>query len=247
MINDGLLIIDKPCNWTSNDVVQKVKHLLGARRVGHTGTLDPDATGVLVLCVNQATKWSERLKDMDKAYQAQIVLGRSTDTGDASGRTIKEADVDKLTEQQLEAALEGFRGRIEQQVPLYAAVKVQGKALYRWARENKPVTRPRRMVTIHSLALKSFSTARLNIDVVCSKGTYIRALAEDIGRALGYPAHLAALRRTAVGPFDLTKAIVLERLMEEVATGRFNPADRLLSWDPAWKQDKQMPRDKLFT
>lgn len=240
MTDNGLLIIDKPTDWTSNDVVQKVKRLLGARRVGHTGTLDPDATGVLVLCINGATKWSERLKDMDKGYCAQIILGRSTDTGDASGKTLQEAHVGKLTEQQICEALESFQGRIEQQVPLYAAVKVRGKPLYRWARENKEVTRPWRTVTIYRLALKRFSGCSLTIEVACSKGTYIRALAEDIGRALGYPAHLATLRRTQVGPFDLGKAIVLDRLMEEVATGRFNPADHLLSWDEAWIQAKPM-------
>ena len=234
MTGDGLLIIDKPPDWTSNDVVQKVKRLLGARRVGHTGTLDPDATGVLVLCINGATKWSERLKDMDKTYRARIVLGRSTDTGDASGRTLREAPVDKFTEPQITEVLNRFRGCIDQQVPLYAAVKVRGKALYRWAREKKAVTRPWRVVTIYRLVLRSFSANSLDIEVACSKGTYIRALAEDIGQALGCPAHLASLRRIEVGPFCLSQAIVLERLVEKVTAGRFDPAESLLQWDEAW-------------
>lgn len=234
MTTDGLLIIDKPADWTSNDVVQKVKRLLAVDRVGHTGTLDPDATGVLVLCLNKATKWSDQLKDHDKAYRARIVLGRSTDTGDASGRTVKEAPVGAVTAADIESVLESFRGRIKQQVPLYSAVKVKGKALYRWAREQKDVPRPWRVVDIHQLTLDSLSGAGFTIEVVCSKGTYIRALAEDIGLALGYPAHLDALRRTAVGPFDLSMALPLDALIEKVAAGRFNLTDYLQGREKAF-------------
>jgi len=228
MTNDGLLIVDKPAGWTSNDVVQKVKRLLGARKVGHTGTLDPAATGVLVLCVNGATKWATEMRDHDKSYQACVSVGRSTDTGDATGKVLQACPVDPLQEEVVREVLSAFRGTIRQQVPRYAAVKVQGKALYRWARQNREVVRPYRDVTIHELSLESLGADTMLLQVRCSTGTYIRALAEDIGERLGYPAHLASLRRTQVGPFQLSQAMTLDSIQQQVAAEQFNPENSLL-------------------
>ncbi len=216
---NGLIVIDKPADWTSHDVVRKVKRLLKARKVGHTGTLDPAATGVLVLCLNEATRQAASITDHRKIYEASISLGTATDTGDKDGIVTETAAVPVLSEAQLREVLKRFEGEIEQVVPLYSAVKVQGKRLYQWARQGKgdEVVRPRRRVTIESVELRSWTQQSLEIQVTCSKGTFIRALAEDIGRAIGVPAHLGALRRVQQGPFSLDQAITLEQLERATA------------------------------
>lgn len=213
---DGLLVIDKPAGWTSHDVVQRVKYLLGARKVGHTGTLDPLATGVLVLCVNRATQWAGRLSETSKAYRAEVALGRSTDTGDADGRTVDVGEVPPLSRESILDVLAALTGVIRQQVPRYSAVKVAGRPLYRWARAGKDVARPVREVCLYRLELEDLRPTSLQLLVECSKGTYLRALAEDIGSGLGVPAHLATLRRLRVGPYHLSQAISLEELEQKV-------------------------------
>lgn len=231
---EGLLLVDKPAGWTSHDVVRKVKGLLRARRVGHTGTLDPDATGLLVLCINGATKWTESLMGLDKTYRATVCLGRSTDTGDASGKTTESQSVRTYSLDEIEAALSAWRGEVQQRVPLYSAVKVGGKRLYKLARQERDVVRPLRTVTFYALQLESWSSPQLRLFVHCSKGTYIRSLAEDIGKNLGSPAHLAHLTRLSVGPFQLDRALTLEAIEGLVAEHGLWPAKRLISKNEAF-------------
>jgi tRNA pseudouridine55 synthase len=211
-LDDGLLLIDKEAGWTSNDVVQKVKGLLKAKKVGHTGTLDPDATGLLVLCINGATRWAQNLTDLAKEYRATLRLGQATDSGDASGTVIDQADVPFFAEKKIQEALSQFQGEILQEVPLYSAVKVRGKRLYKYARQGQEVVLPKRQVTIHEIALEAWNSPALSIRVRCSKGTYIRSLAVDIGKALGVPAHLSALQRTELGPFSVDQAFNIAEL-----------------------------------
>ncbi len=209
---NAFLVVDKPNGWTSNDVVQKVKRLVRAKKVGHTGTLDPAATGVLVLCLNRATKQASTIMGMNKSYHAWVKFGVSTDTGDAEGQIVDEAPVPELSREQLSGVLAQFNGSIEQTVPLYSAVKVDGKRLYRYARKNQAVERPKRTVEITALELLSYENAVLEFMVSCSSGTYIRTLAEDIGLELDLPAHLSALRRTQVGPYGLNQALSIEQI-----------------------------------
>lgn len=217
----GLIVIDKPAEWTSNDVVQKVKGILRARKVGHTGTLDPAATGILVLCINEATCQAARITDHSKGYEAVVLLGSATDTGDREGKVTETGPVPVLTESQIHKVLHEFEGEIEQTVPLYSAVRVKGKKLYQWAREGKgaDIIRPRRRVMIDSIELSSWQDNRLDLHVSCSKGTYIRVLAEDIGKALGVPAHLGALRRVRLGPYVLEQAITIDELEKALSAG----------------------------
>ncbi len=231
---DGLLVIDTPAGWTSHDVVKRVKRLVGAHKVGHTGTLDPAATGVLVLCLNKATRWAAAICDQDKAYEARIRLGESTDTGDRDGQTLERADVPVLTQEMLDRVLKRFQGDIEQVVPAYSAVRVGGKRLYQLARQGRILNnRPRRRVTLHEIDLLSWTEKTLDIFVTCSKGTYIRVLAEEIGKSLQVPAHLEALRRVRVGPFGLEQAITLEQLEETLRQGDLG-AHHLFTKDGAY-------------
>ncbi len=220
---DGLVIIDKPAGWTSHDVVKKVKGMLRAQKVGHTGTLDPEATGVLVLCVNKATRWASDLCDLGKSYAATIQLGVATETADQAGQVLSRCEVPILVESQIQKALAQFCGEIEQQVPKYSAVKVGGRRLHRLARAGQaPAQFPRRCVTIEALELTDWEPPdQLSIQVHCSKGTYIRSLAEDIGVALGTVAHLKFLRRLSVGPFGVAEAISLSGLAEQIEQERF--------------------------
>ncbi len=208
---NGVLLIDKPVGPSSNAVLQTAKRLLGAARAGHTGTLDPLASGLLVIALGEATKFSGGILDADKSYRARLKLGERTETGDAEGRVVSRAEV-KVTRNELLAALERFRGEIEQVPPLYAAIKHRGRPLYAYARRGEHVPRAARRVAIHRLELEKFEEYTVGLFVECSKGTYIRALAEDIGAELGCGAHLAALERTAVGPFALDQSMTLEGL-----------------------------------
>jgi len=209
---DGVLVIDKPSGPTSFDVVRQVRALLKVKKAGHTGTLDPMATGVLPICLGEATKVAGFITEGDKAYEATVLLGVETDTQDAQGKVTAEAPVPPLTAPLLETALAPFRGTFEQVPPMYSAVKVAGKRLYELARAGEEIERAGRQVTVYELTLRDFSSNRLKLSVRCSKGFFVRTLAYDIGRALGCGAHLEALRRTMSGPFTLAQALPLAEL-----------------------------------
>jgi len=204
---NGILIVNKPAGWTSFDVVAKVRRLTGIRRVGHSGTLDPLATGVLVICLGQAVRITEYIVGHAKAYRATITLGVETDTYDAHGQVVATQPVE-VSEAELRDALKAFTGVIQQVPPMYSAIKRAGQQLYKLARQGVEVERAPRTVTIHSIDLIAFAPPNLTIDVRCSSGTYIRSLAHDLGAKLGCGAHLSALTRTAVGRFDLAQAVV---------------------------------------
>ncbi len=211
---NGILVVDKPAGISSNDVVQQAKRLFGAQKVGHTGSLDPLATGVLPLCFGEATKFSQYLLDADKKYWAQVRLGITTETADADGEVIAQADTSGITESQVTAALETFVGEIEQIPSMYSALKHQGQPLYKLARQGIEVERAPRRISIYSAELLQFSEASIELRVHCSKGTYIRSLAEDLGAALGCGGHVSALRRLAAGPYEEAQATTLDELRE---------------------------------
>jgi tRNA pseudouridine55 synthase len=210
---DGVLLLDKPPGISSNGALQTARRLFDARRAGHTGTLDPMASGLLVLCFGEATKFSSALLDADKAYQARVKLGVRTSTGDAEGETLERREV-RAGREEVETALARFRGAIEQVPPMYSALKHHGRPLYAYARKGETVGRAPRRIVIRELVLDGLREDELDLRVLCSKGTYIRTLAEDLGEALGCGAHLAALRRTGVGPFRIEDALSLEGLGE---------------------------------
>jgi len=231
---DGVLLLDKPAGRTSNAALQNARRLLNARKAGHTGTLDPLASGLLPLTFGEATKFSQMLLDADKVYEAEIRLGIETDSGDAEGEVLatKPVTVDEAT---LRRALARFTGEIEQIPPMHSALKRNGKPLYEYARAGIEVERAPRKVTISECALLRFDGGRLDIRVACSKGTYIRSLAIDIGRALGCGAHLDALRRTRIGAFDLSRAVTLEALDATAPDSRsalLAPVDTLVTAFP---------------
>lgn len=229
-IVDGVLLLDKPQGLSSNHALQTARRLLNAAKAGHTGTLDPMATGLLPLTFGEATKFSQMLLDADKTYEAVVQLGVETDSGDAEGKVVASHPV-AVTEAAVADVLSRFRGDIEQVPPMYSALKRDGKALYEYAREGIEIEREARRVTIHALDLLAFAGDRLSIRVACSKGTYIRTLAMDIGGALGCGAHLCALRRTRIGAFDLTESVTLERLEAAPADERdalLAPVDALV-------------------
>jgi tRNA pseudouridine55 synthase len=217
---DGLLIVDKPLGLTSHDVVAQVRRLARTKKVGHAGTLDPLATGVLVLAVGQATRVLEYLVGHDKQYWARVRLGRTTTTYDAEGQVVSETPGPWPTPEQIETALAGLRGEQLQQPPPFSAIKQGGEPLYAKARRGEVVETPARPVIISTLELLAVELPELEIRVRCGKGTYIRSLAHDLGQALGVGAYLTALRREASGPFSLQQAHTLEALTEAAAAGR---------------------------
>ncbi|MGA8245645.1 MAG: tRNA pseudouridine(55) synthase TruB, partial [Nocardioides sp.] len=210
----GLVVVDKPGGMTSHDVVAAVRRLAGTRKVGHAGTLDPMATGVLVLGLNRATRLLGHLTLTDKKYAATIRLGVSTTTDDAEGEVLETAVTDGLTDAAVRTALTGFVGELDQVPSAVSAIKVDGRRAHAMVRAGEAVQLPPRRVTIHELAVVSTSLERaeVEIEVHCSSGTYVRAIARDLGRVLGVGGHLTALRRTAVGPFSLEAARTLEEL-----------------------------------
>lgn len=208
---DGVLLFDKPLQLSSNDALQKVRRLFQAEKAGHTGTLDPLATGLLPICFGEATKFSNALLDADKTYRAMLRLGQTTTTGDAEGEITAEYPVE-VQQEQAEAVLAGFLGTIKQLPPMHSALKHQGRPLYEYIRNGETIERELRDVTIHELVLHGFNGNQMDISVRCSKGTYVRTLGEDIGAALGCGAHLIGLRRTAIAHFDLQQAYTLEQL-----------------------------------
>ena len=255
---DGVLIVDKPAGLTSHDVVARVRRILGEKRVGHTGTLDPFATGVLVVLVGRATRLAQFLSGEDKEYEALIRLGFATDTGDATGKRVNDASefhaktqsTQSLSGEDIESALLGLRGEIEQVPPMYSAKKHEGRKLYELARRGEEIERAPVPVIVYEFEAKSDDslltqnddgTCDLSVRVVCSAGTYIRTLAEDFGKRLGTRAHLVALRRTRAGEFRLEAAITLDELQKKAEAGALAlvllPPDAALSGMPSLDLD----------
>jgi tRNA pseudouridine55 synthase len=250
IVMDGVLIIDKPAGLTSHDVVARMRKILGERRIGHTGTLDPFATGVLVVLVGRATRLAQFLSGAEKEYEAMIRLGYATDTGDLTGTPLQEEHAGIVRSQEpsgeptddaIESAIAGLRGEIDQVPPMYSAKKHQGRKLYELARRGEEIERPAVRVTVYEfesssrdgrlLTRNEDGTSDLAVRVVCSAGTYIRTLAEDLGKSCGVGAHLVALRRTRAGDFGINKAVNLEALQQKVANHEI--ADLILSTDAA--------------
>jgi len=232
---DGVLLLDKPPGVSSNAALQAARRLYRAEKGGHSGTLDPLATGLLPCLFGEATKFGAELLDADKTYAAQIALGVTTTTGDAEGEIVERRPV-AVGPAEVERVLARFRGRISQVPPAYSALKHEGRPLYKYARAGEPIERPPRSVTIHELALRRFGGDSLDVTVRCSKGTYVRTLAEDVGRELGCGAHVAGLRRTAVGRFSLADAVglpALEALGPDARDAHLQPLDALVGHLPA--------------
>ncbi|TDJ43419.1 MAG: tRNA pseudouridine(55) synthase TruB [Gammaproteobacteria bacterium] len=209
---NGILILDKPVGMTSNRVLQKVKNIYGARKAGHTGSLDPLASGMLPLCFGQATKVSHWLLDADKVYEVEAFIGTRTDTADADGQMVATSECTRITPEMLATAMASHRGEIDQVPPMYSALKQSGRRLYELAREGKEVERKARRVNIYDLEVIRFDPCRPVLRVRCSKGTYIRTLVETLAEAMGTLAHVAALRRIALGPFATTSMVTLEQI-----------------------------------
>ena len=233
---DGVLLLDKPKGMSSNYALQKARRLYQAQKAGHTGTLDPMATGLLPVCFGEATKFSSHLLEADKVYRARIKFGQVTDTGDAEGTVIREREIPEIAQAELDAVLDRFRGEIDQVPPMYSALKHQGRPLYELARQGIEIERAVRRVTIYNMALLARHSDGIEIEVAVSKGTYIRSLAEDIGEALGCGAHLTALRRLKTGPFTGDAMLDFERLEaladQQAREGVLLPVDILLDHLP---------------
>jgi len=208
----GVLIVDKPTGVTSHDVILRLRRILGIRRIGHTGTLDPAASGVLLACVGSATKVVQFLSQYDKEYEAVIKLGVTTDTFDADGKTTGVKEDFQIDPQQIRNVVLSFKGNIRQTPPPYSAIKHKGKKLYQYARANQEVKIEEREVNIKDIRVLEVESPHIKLEVNCSKGTYVRSLASDIGKKLGCGAHLLSLRRTTVGPFRLSQALKIEQV-----------------------------------
>jgi tRNA pseudouridine55 synthase len=220
---DGILLLDKPLGGSSNAALQKVRYLFNAKKAGHTGSLDPLATGVLPICFGEASKVSAYLLDSDKRYIFTAQLGVTTTTGDKEGDVLQTLDVATFTEEQLETVLEKFRGGIEQIPPMHSALKHNGQPLYKLARQGIEIERKARNVTIHELTLIDKTKDTITVDAHVSKGTYIRTLAQDIGDTLGFGAHLSMLRRTNVSPFDCSKLYTIEDIEKLAEANELEP------------------------
>ena len=241
---DGVVVLDKPVGLTSNAALQRARRLYAAEKAGHTGTLDPLASGLLPLCFGDATKFAQALLDSDKEYLATVRLGTATTTGDSEGSETERGRAD-FSRGAIERVLPAFNGVIEQIPPRHSALKYQGRNYYDYARKGVDIPRVARSVTIHELHIVDYTPPDVFLQVRCSKGTYIRALAEDIGRALGSCAHLTALRRTATGPFTLAGAVTLEALEALPAPARDSrllPSDVLLGAMPRQDVDRGVAR-----
>jgi tRNA pseudouridine55 synthase len=245
---NGIIVVDKPRGWTSHDCVAKIRKLAGTKKVGHTGTLDPEVSGVLPVCLGQATRVVQFLTDQSKEYEARITFGQSTTTEDQTGDVVEDAPLANAPQpEEIERALSLLRGDIEQVPPMFSAVKIKGKRLYEWAREGVEVPRPARRVTIYELETLAYEPSLpypvLTIRVHCSKGTYIRTLGVDIGRALGLPAHMSALVRTKSGPFTLEDSVplsALEEWKEEDWLSRLFPIDAALKHLPSLRLSAEL-------
>lgn len=225
----GIILIDKPAGWTSHDVVARARRITGQRRIGHTGTLDPMATGLLVLCLGQATRLVEYLAGHDKRYTGEIVLGRTTATDDAEGETTRERPVPPVTEGELRELERRFTGQLMQLPPAFSAIKVAGKRAYAIARDGEVPKLEPRAVVVHGLSLARVGPERISVELHCGPGTYVRSLARDMGEALGCGGHLGSLRRLRAGPFRVEDATTLERLEAVAVRGELE--DLLLPCD----------------
>ena len=226
---DGIVIVDKPAGWTSQDVVSKLRGVLQTRRIGHGGTLDPMATGVLPVFVGRGTRAVEFFEHAEKTYETVLRLGITTDTEDITGKVLTRSTV-TVEQTDLEAVLENFRGEIQQIPPMYSALKVNGQKLYQLARKGKEVERQPRTITIHSLELLSFNGETATLRVTCSKGTYIRTLCKDIGAALGCGGCMDSLRRVKAGAYTIDEAIPLQTLIESEDPGQYlRPVDSMFA------------------
>lgn len=238
---NGVLLLDKPVGYSSNQALQVAKRLFAAAKAGHTGNLDPFATGLLPVCFGDATKFSHRLLDADKTYFATLKLGITTTTGDTEGEVTSRNEV-RVSQTDFETAMRGFLGEIRQTPPMHSALKFQGKPLYEYARAGVEIERKPRPVKIYAITLNDFSGDQAAFTVTCSKGTYIRVLAEDIGKVLGCGAHLIGLRRTSTGGFSLENAVTLETLERLSTTERdaqILPADALVADFPEIELDTE--------
>lgn len=236
MIN-GIVNIYKEKGYTSHDVVAVLRKVVGQKKIGHTGTLDPDATGVLPVCLGRATKVCELLTDHDKTYEALLLLGKTTDTQDISGQVLEERDPDDLTEEEVRSCIESFIGEYDQIPPMYSALKVNGKKLYELAREGKTVERKSRRVQIHGIRILEMNLPHVRMEVDCSKGTYIRTLCHDIGEKLQVGGCMEELERTKVGRFLKEDAVTLDEVRQKMEQGEgaelFTPLDQIFAELPA--------------
>ena len=212
---DGIVILDKAIGISSNRALQEVKRIYDANKAGHTGSLDPLATGVLPLCLGEATKVSQFLLDSDKKYRTSIKLGVRTDSGDCEGNEIERCTDFDISRKQIKEALKPFQGEIEQVPPMHSALKVNGVPLYKMARRGETIEREARRITVYSIELTAFEGDELELEIACSKGTYIRTIADDLGQALGCGAHIIALRRTQAGVFTEADCVTTQALKEE--------------------------------
>lgn len=249
-MSSGILNLHKPRGMTSHDCVMKIRRLFQTKKVGHTGTLDPDVNGVLPICIGKATKVVEYMSGYSKVYEGEVTIGYSTTTEDSSGEIVETKTVEKKwTEKELRKVLSEFVGDIVQIPPMYSAVKVNGKKLYEYARAGKEVKRPERNVIIHSIDLLSNivyhdQTATFKFRVHCSKGTYVRTLAVDIGRKLGFPAHMSDLVRTSSGPYQLTESVTFEQLEIQKGNGTLEksliPFETAIDYLPKLKVSREI-------
>lgn len=230
---NGIINVYKEKGYTSHDVVAVLRKIAGQKKIGHTGTLDPDATGVLPVCLGRATKLCDLLTDRDKTYEAVLLLGKTTDTQDISGAILKEQPTGHLNEAEVTKVIESFKGTYDQIPPMYSALKVNGKKLYELAREGKTVERKSRKVTIYQIHIKEIQLPRVRMEVTCSKGTYIRTLCHDIGNLLGTGGCMEELTRTKVGRFELKDSLKLEELRDLAQNGRL--------------EDALIPLDQMFS
>jgi tRNA pseudouridine55 synthase len=231
---DGVLTMKKESGWTSHDVVAKIRHLLGGVKVGHAGTLDPAATGVLPVLIGRGTRIAEYLVEWDKEYRAVLRLGETTDTQDATGTVLARHPTGLVTPESIHEVVGRFRGPIKQVPPMYSAVKVGGVPLYKSARAGKAIARDARTIVIHTLEVEAIQERDVTLRIVCSKGTYVRTLCADIGGALGVGGHMLALERRRVGPLTIDQALTVDEVVTRHALGRLG--DDLLSLDRALAQ-----------
>jgi tRNA pseudouridine55 synthase len=248
-VRQGILALKKPAGMTSHDCVFKIRKIFATKKVGHTGTLDPEVTGVLPICIGRATKIAEYMSDYGKEYIGEVTLGFSTETEDAHGEKVMEKEVESdISFDDIKAILRSLTGEIEQTPPMFSAVKVNGKKLYEYARQGIQVERPKRKVTIYELELlneeKTLSKDNpvFSFRVKCSKGTYVRTLAVAIGEKLGYPAHMSSLIRTASGPFTLSDCVTFEQLesSEVPVESYLSPLEKGIAHFPKWTVDKEI-------
>lgn len=252
----GIINVYKEKGYTSHDVVAKLRGIAGQKKIGHTGTLDPDATGVLPVCLGKATKVCDLLTDKDKTYEATLLLGKTTDTQDISGEVLSEKDTKDLTAEEVKCVIESFVGAYEQIPPMYSALKVNGKKLYELAREGKVIERKARPVVIHEIVIKGIELPRVKMEVTCSKGTYIRTLCHDIGEKLDCGGCMETLERTRVGRFEIKDSLKLEELQNLKEEGRLEevmtPVDAMFykypgvvvkaNWESLAKNGNPLPK-----